>query len=313
MMAPVSVCHHVSTIGQLPATDVLPVPDPRLGVDGLADAAEQSQRREVVALGELRPPLHERADGGGRDVEDGHAVALDHVPQAVLARVVGRALVEHAGAPVHEGPVDDVGVAGHPADVGRAPVDVGVGLQVEHVPVRPRDLGEVAPGRVHDALGAGRGAAGVQQVEEVLAVHRLGRAVGRLLRHEVVPPDVATVRHLDVVAGALQHQDLLDRGTLRDRGVGGLLQRHDAAAPPGAVTGDEHLGSGVLDAVAQRVGREPAEHHRVRGADAGAREQRHRQLRHHPQVDVDPVALLHAEGLERVGELRDVVRAGRRR
>ena len=141
--------HHCAGLGLPPrvddraatAADVLPVPDPRLGVDGLPDVAEQPQRREVVALGELRPPLHERADGGGRDAEDGDAVALHDVPQTVLARVVGRALVEHTGAPVHEGPVDDVGVAGDPADVGRAPVDVGVGLQVEHVPVRPRTWG----------------------------------------------------------------------------------------------------------------------------------------------------------------------------
>ena len=38
------------------AADVGPVPHPRLGVDGLADAAEQAQLREVVALGLLRCP-----------------------------------------------------------------------------------------------------------------------------------------------------------------------------------------------------------------------------------------------------------------
>ena len=38
MIAPVSVCHQVSTIGQLSRADVLPVPHPGLGVDRLADA-----------------------------------------------------------------------------------------------------------------------------------------------------------------------------------------------------------------------------------------------------------------------------------
>src|SRR5262249_3161633 len=37
--------------------DVAPVPDPRLRVDGFADRAEQSQRREVVAFREFRPPF----------------------------------------------------------------------------------------------------------------------------------------------------------------------------------------------------------------------------------------------------------------
>ena len=38
------------------AADVLPVPNPRLGVDRLADRAEQPQRRQVVAGRVLRCP-----------------------------------------------------------------------------------------------------------------------------------------------------------------------------------------------------------------------------------------------------------------
>ena len=41
MIMPVSVCHHVSTIGRRAAADVLLVPEPGLGVDRLADRAEQ--------------------------------------------------------------------------------------------------------------------------------------------------------------------------------------------------------------------------------------------------------------------------------
>ena len=160
------------------AADVLVVPHPRLGVDGLADAAEQPELRQVVLLRLLRAPLHEGADGGGRGVEDRDAVALGDVPEAVAAGRVGRALVDHRGGAVGERPVDDVAVAGDPADVGRAPVDVGVGVEVEHVLVGEGDLGEVAARGVHDPLGLGRGARGVEQVEQVLAVHRLARALG---------------------------------------------------------------------------------------------------------------------------------------
>src|SRR5262249_33841748 len=42
------------------AADVLAVPDPRLGIDRLTDRTEQAQRREVVLLRVLRPPLHVR-------------------------------------------------------------------------------------------------------------------------------------------------------------------------------------------------------------------------------------------------------------
>ena len=127
----------------LPA-DVGVVPHPRLGVDGLADRAEHAQARQVVAGRVLVAPLHERADGGRRGVELGHAVALDDRPETVASGRVGRALVDDRRGAVGQRPVDDVAVAGDPADVGRAPVDVLVGVQVEHVLVAERDLGEVA-------------------------------------------------------------------------------------------------------------------------------------------------------------------------
>ena len=177
-------------MGQRLAPDVGVVPHPRLGVDGLADRAEHPQRRQVVALDLLCPPLHEGTDGGGCGVELGDAVALDDVPQPILvpgvavvadaqffAGRVGGALVDDRGGAVGQRPVDDVAVAGDPTDVGGAPVDVGVGAQVEHDPVGERDLGQVAAAGVHDALGLGGGARGVEQVQQLLGVHRLGRAV----------------------------------------------------------------------------------------------------------------------------------------
>ena len=132
---PVSVCHHVSTIGVRSRADVLAVPHPRLGVDRLADASEQPERREVVLRRVLRPPLHVRADRRRRRVQDRDLVALDDVPPAVLVREVGRSLVQDARGAVAERPVDDVAVPRHPADVGGAPVDVLLGLQVEDVVV----------------------------------------------------------------------------------------------------------------------------------------------------------------------------------
>ena len=123
------------------AADHLPVPEPRLRVDRLADRAEQPQRREVVLARVLGAPLHAGADRGRRRVEDRHPVALDQLPPDVLVGVVGAALPHHRGRAVEQRPVDDVGVPGDPADVGAAPVDVLVGLEVEDVAcgsTRPR-------------------------------------------------------------------------------------------------------------------------------------------------------------------------------
>src|SRR5437879_6296842 len=89
-------------------------------------------------------------DGNGKVAEPGPV------------RVVGRALVHDARRAIGERSVDDVGMAGHPADVSGAPEDVFF-FQIEHVLVRRRGPDQVAtrgvqhafrlasrPGRVQD-------------------------------------------------------------------------------------------------------------------------------------------------------------------
>ena len=137
------------------AADDLVIPHPGLGVDRLADGAEQAEAREVVPPRELLAPLHERADGGRGRVEDRDPVVLDDLPEPPLVGPVGRPLVHHAGRAVGERAVDQVGVPGHPADVGRAPVGVVV-LEVEDPLGGERRAEEVAAGRVQDALGLAR-------------------------------------------------------------------------------------------------------------------------------------------------------------
>src|SRR6185503_9755624 len=150
------------------------------------------------------------------------AVTLDDAPEAVLVGEVGRAFVHHGGGAIGEGAVHDVRMPGDPADVGGAPVDIGV-LEVEH-PVGGRvDAGEVAAGGVLDALGLPGGARGVQEVEHVLGVHLLRRAVGGRVLDEVRPPDVAAGLHVHGGAGALEHDHRAHVGALLESSVHVLL------------------------------------------------------------------------------------------
>ena len=200
------------------AADVLVVPEPGARVDRLADRAQQAQRGEVVLLRVLDAPLHAGADRGRRRVEDRDAVALDDLPPAVLGRVVGRALVHDAGRAVGERPVDDVGVAGDPADVGAAPVDVGSSLRSKTSLWVGADPGQVAAGRVEDALRLAGRARGVEDVERVLGVHRLGLALRRRpAAHDLVPEDVAALGHRRVGAAAVDDDDVLERRRARRR------------------------------------------------------------------------------------------------
>ena len=122
-------------------------------------------------------------------------------------------------------------------------------MDVEHVLVRERDVGEVAARGVLGGLGLCRRPRGVQQVEHVLRVHVLGLVVGRLALHEVVPPHVAAVLHRNVRPRAPQHHHLLDRRCALAGLVGDVLERDQAALAPGLVLGDHHAGAGGVHAL----------------------------------------------------------------
>ena len=291
--------------GAVVTADVGAVPDPGLGVDGLAHRAEQAQAGEVVAGREVLPPLHEGPDGGGRGVEDVDLVLLDDLPPAVPGRRVGGALVHDRGGGVGQGAVDDVAVPGDPADVRRRPVDVLVGLDVEDEAVGGRDMGQVAPRGVEDPLGLGRRPAGVHDVQRVLGVEGLGLVRRRLAVDHLVPPHVAALVPRHVLAGAPHHQDLLHFGRSGDCFVHRRLERAGRAAAVAPVGRDDEVRITVEDAAAQRVGGEAAEDHGVRRPQAGAGQHGHHRLGDHGHVDGDLVARLHPQLDQGVGRLAD--------
>ncbi len=88
------------------------------------------------------------------------------------------AFVHGLGGAVDERRVGDVGVSGDPADIGRAPVHVRLGVQVEDGLVGEGGLGEAAAGGVQDALGLPGGAGGVENEQRVLGVMPDGGVVG---------------------------------------------------------------------------------------------------------------------------------------
>ena len=193
-------------------------------------------------------------------------------------------------------------MAGHPADVGGAPIDVAF-VVVEDVLMGHRRIDEIAAGRMQHALGRAGRARCVKDEQRVLRLHLLDRARGGDALERLVHPHVAARRPADFAAGSLDHQHVLDARRLLQRLVDVGLQRHLAAAAQAFVGGDDNVRLCVLDAPSDRVGREAAEHHRVDGADTGAGEDRIGRLGDHRHVDGDAVAFADAVPIEHVGEL----------
>ena len=124
--------------------------------------------------------------------------------------------------------------------------------------------------------------------------------------HLFVKPEVATGLHGDGRAGAAMDEDVLDGGAAGDGFVDDGFELDLGAAAVAAVLGEDQFAGGIVDAVGDGLGGEPAEDDRVDGTDAGACEQGHGELGAHAHVDGDAVAFADAELLEDGGEALDL-------
>ena len=100
------------------------------------EPSTRSDLREVFFTWLSPAPISARMRGR-RGVEDVDLVLVDDLPEARRRGIVRHALEHQRGGAVGERPVDDVAVAGDPADIGRAPVDVAV-MVVEDILVGHR-------------------------------------------------------------------------------------------------------------------------------------------------------------------------------
>ena len=194
--------------------------------------------------------------------------------------------------------IDDVGVADHPTDVGRAPPDLA---RIDAVEIlhRPFERDHVAAIVAHHAFRDAGRARGVENVERIGGGDR--HAFAGLGVFDRVLPDFAPVVVAAFDQSRLALRALQDQAGLRlvlgevDRLVEQRLVGHDAIALDAAARRQDHLRLAVVDAGGEFLGREAAEHHRMDGADARAGQHGEHRLGHHRHIENDDVALLDAE------------------
>ena len=106
----------------------------------------------------------------------------------------------------------------------------------------------------------------VEDVEQVLGVHGLGRALGTRRSNEVAVEVVATRHHGDFdspgeLLPALHDDDAFERRARLKGLVRVQLQRHHSTSPVPPVGGDEHFRLSVVDTIGQGLGAEATEDH----------------------------------------------------
>ena len=154
------------------ADDVV-VPVPGFGVDRFAHGAQQCAGCTDRTFRQTRALAHQRADRGGRGVELVDLVLFADLPEAAGVGIGRHAFEHQRGRAIGQRAIDDIAVAGDPAHVGGAPVDVAV-VVIEGDLVGHRGIDQIAAGGVHDALGLAGRARGVEDEQRIFGVH-LGR------------------------------------------------------------------------------------------------------------------------------------------
>ena len=275
---------------------VVPLPD--FGADGFAHAAQDAQAAQVVAFGPGFVHAHEGADDRGCGVEDIDAEVFHNAPVTVGVGPGGDALKHEGGGPQGERAVDPVGMAGDPARVGCAPVDVVV-AHVKAPLGGVGGVGQVAARGVHDARGFARAAAGVEQKEGIFGVHGFAGEVGveGEVVNEVVPPDVAVALHGHAVQpGVAHHHHMGYGGAFFQDEVEVGLEGFAFAPAHGGVGGNDHAGLAAFYAAAHAAFGVAGEDGRVDGPDAGAGQHGDEELWNHGHVQGHMVALANAQG-----------------
>ena len=122
------------------SADGIAVPNPSLGIDWFTDRTEHAKAGQVEGIRDFATEFHKSANRGWCGVQNRHTVFLYDFPPSTGMGCVWSSFVDNLRRTVCKWPVSHVTVAGDPADVGCAPVDVGFRFQIEDVSMREAGL-----------------------------------------------------------------------------------------------------------------------------------------------------------------------------
>ena len=197
----------------------------------------------------LIAPPNERANRSRRGVEDVDPVLFDDSPEPVRFRPIRRAFIHERGRAVGERTINHVTVPGHPSDVRRAPKNIFV-TNVEDVFRGRINADEITAGRVQDSFRLSGGAAGVKNVERMLAVESSRWAIIIDIFQLAMPPNVAPFLHVDIIVRALKNNHALDRCPAAERVIHIFFERNNSAAAIAAVGRDQRDRAAVVNPIA---------------------------------------------------------------
>src|SRR5438105_7274955 len=144
-------------------------------------------------------PTNKSPDRSRCSVENADCVFLDDPPKTIGLGPVRRAFVDQGGRAGGERTIDNIAMAGDPADISGAPENIFV-AQIENVLRARVNADEITAGGVQDSLRLSGRAAGVKDVKRMLAIERDRRALRIDIFQFAMPPDVAPFLDVHLVS-----------------------------------------------------------------------------------------------------------------
>ena len=177
------------------------------------------------------------------------AIIFDDSPKSIRLRPVRRALIHQGGRAQCERTINNVTVAGDPADVRCAPVKILV-AQIEDIFRRRINPEQIAAGGVQNSFRFSGRAAGVKNVKRMLGIecHRLAIRID--VFQLAMPPNVAAFFHVNFIARSPENDDTFDRGAAAESMIDILFQRDNRAAAIAAIRRDQRGRPTIRDAIA---------------------------------------------------------------
>src|SRR5699024_859371 len=109
---------------------------------------------------------------------------------------------------------------------------------------------------MQNALGLARSPCGIQHKERMFCLVPDNRVAGWLGWHYLVEPFISALNPVDGLLVACNHEYVFHRMTLSGQGIiNDWLEHIGFTTTVGPISGDDHLGFGIIDAGTQRFGR----------------------------------------------------------
>src|SRR5437773_343285 len=114
-------------------------------------------------------PTNKCANRCWRGIENINPIFFDDLPKPVGFRPIRRAFVHDGCRAIGEWTIDDVAVAGNPADIGRAPKNILIS-NVEDILCGRINTHQITGRRVQDTFWFASGATRIEKIKRMLAV-----------------------------------------------------------------------------------------------------------------------------------------------